>query len=66
MKDLCLPEPEVGDYLAFRNMGAYTLCCAVEFNGFPLAEFIYVASKSWKFITKELVIEKIKTCFQSF
>ncbi len=31
----------VGDWLAFENMGAYTICAASQFNGFQLSNVIY-------------------------
>jgi len=42
-----LPELDVGEFLAFEEMGAYTLSGAVAFNGIPLPRCIYVASHSW-------------------
>jgi len=33
LRDYELPELEVGDWLLFPNMGAYTLCGASKFNG---------------------------------
>lgn len=33
-KDIELPELEVGDWLFFKNMGAYTVAAASNFNGF--------------------------------
>lgn len=33
-----LPEMEVGDYMCFKNMGAYTMSASCEFNGLPLAD----------------------------
>ncbi|KAF4519794.1 hypothetical protein B566_EDAN009046 [Ephemera danica] len=33
---LMLPEMQVGDWIAFPNMGAYTLPCASTFNGMPI------------------------------
>jgi ornithine decarboxylase len=42
MKTVLLPELEVGDWLCFPNMGAYTLSAACTFNGFPIALKIYV------------------------
>jgi ornithine decarboxylase len=37
-----LPEGlRVGDWLAFDNMGAYTVCAASQFNGFALSKMIY-------------------------
>ncbi|OCH89596.1 ornithine decarboxylase [Obba rivulosa] len=32
---------QVGDWLAFDNMGAYTLCAASQFNGFEISNVIY-------------------------
>jgi ornithine decarboxylase len=31
----------VGDWLAFDNMGAYTICASSQFNGFELSNVIY-------------------------
>lgn len=33
-KDILLPELEVGDWLYFKNMGAYSVAAASPFNGF--------------------------------
>ena len=35
LPDVELPELNLGDWLAFRNMGAYTSCAASNFNGAP-------------------------------
>lgn len=32
---------EVGDWLGWGEMGAYTMCAASKFNGMPLAEVYY-------------------------
>ncbi|KAI0029427.1 ornithine decarboxylase [Vararia minispora EC-137] len=32
---------QVGDWLAFDNMGAYTVCAASQFNGFTLSQVVY-------------------------
>lgn len=56
-KELYLPNMETGDFMVFKNMGAYTLSGAVAFNGIPLAKCIYVASTSWETI-KEAFIEQ--------
>ncbi|KAI5982890.1 hypothetical protein EDC04DRAFT_2840597 [Pisolithus marmoratus] len=40
-----LPALQVGDWLGFNNMGAYTICAASRFNGFQLSEVIYTTSK---------------------
>ncbi|KCV69000.1 hypothetical protein H696_04420 [Fonticula alba] len=37
-----LPRLSIGDWLAFRNMGAYTLTAASEFNGFAKASVFYI------------------------
>jgi ornithine decarboxylase len=37
-----LPEGlRVGDWLAFDNMGAYTVCAASQFNGFEVSKVTY-------------------------
>ncbi|KAH9981904.1 ornithine decarboxylase [Russula compacta] len=39
-----LPEGlRVGDWLAFDNMGAYTLCAASQFNGFAVSRVTYTS-----------------------
>jgi len=44
-KDIMLPELEVGEWLYFKNMGAYTLAAASPFNGFKShANTYYVVS----------------------
>jgi ornithine decarboxylase len=50
VKESYLPELETGEFMAFKNMGAYTISGAVAFNGIPLARCIYVASQSWETI----------------
>ncbi|KAI7833414.1 pyridoxal-dependent decarboxylase [Kickxella alabastrina] len=37
-----LPELQVGDWLTFDTMGAYTICAASRFNGFKISDVIYV------------------------
>ncbi|KAF4571030.1 hypothetical protein EYR36_008357 [Pleurotus pulmonarius] len=32
---------QVGDWLGFHNMGAYTICAASQFNGFEVSNVIY-------------------------
>ena len=32
---------QVGDWLGFDNMGAYTVCAASQFNGFEISNVIY-------------------------
>ncbi|KAG1820823.1 pyridoxal-dependent decarboxylase [Suillus subaureus] len=41
-----LPEAlQIGDWLGFDNMGAYTICAASQFNGFKFSNVIYTTSK---------------------
>jgi len=40
-----LPELNIGDWLSFDNMGAYTFAAASTFNGFAKARLIYVNSE---------------------
>lgn len=42
--DIQLPSQlEVGDWLGFDTMGAYTICAASQFNGFERSGVIYTA-----------------------
>lgn len=50
VKECYIPELEIGEFLSFKDMGAYTISGAVAFNGIPLAKCIYVASTSWSTI----------------
>jgi ornithine decarboxylase len=34
---------QVGDWLGFHNMGAYTICAASQFNGFEVSKVVYTA-----------------------
>ena len=41
MSDILLPELTLGDWLIFRNMGAYTSSLSTNFNGMPKAQIFY-------------------------
>ncbi|CDH54371.1 ornithine decarboxylase [Lichtheimia corymbifera JMRC:FSU:9682] len=41
-KETRLPLLDVGDWLYWENMGAYTICAASQFNGFRKSEVLYV------------------------
>lgn len=43
-KDVMLPKMEIGDWLYFENMGAYTISASSEFNGFHKPEIHYIDS----------------------
>ncbi|XP_073417977.1 antizyme inhibitor 2-like isoform X1 [Dendrobates tinctorius] len=45
MKEVCLPELEIGDWIIMQNMGAYSLSKASTFNGFQLPTVYYTLSK---------------------
>ena len=40
--DAHLPELEVGDWLYFSDMGAYTSCAGSNFNGMELPDVAYL------------------------
>ncbi|KAI9000228.1 pyridoxal-dependent decarboxylase [Gaertneriomyces semiglobifer] len=40
-RNFSLPEMQVGDWVHFDNMGAYTMCAASNFNGFKKSTIIY-------------------------
>ncbi|GFX05614.1 ornithine decarboxylase [Trichonephila clavipes] len=42
VEDCFLPEMEVGEYIVFDNMGAYTKSLTTGFNGFPMPVTHYV------------------------
>ncbi|KAI6190964.1 hypothetical protein M3Y97_00175800 [Aphelenchoides bicaudatus] len=45
------PRLEVGDWLYYFNMGAYTLAAASNFNGFPTARtYYFMDQSSWQLI----------------
>jgi len=53
-----LPKMEVGEWLVFPDMGAYTLVAGGTFNGFPLPKLSTVGStEAWK-ILKEFMSAK--------
>jgi len=48
IKDYYLPELVVGDWIYFREMGAYTKAAASQFNGFDLTKsFYYLSSQEF-------------------
>jgi len=44
LKNYPLPKLNVDEWIYWRNMGAYTICAAASFNGFPLPVIHYI----WK------------------
>lgn len=46
-----LPDLQVGDWLIFENMGAYTVTASSTFNGFQKPDLLYVMSRTaWKYV----------------
>jgi ornithine decarboxylase len=43
-RSVLLPKLDVGDWMYFQNMGAYTMAAASSFNGFAPSEKFYVCS----------------------
>jgi ornithine decarboxylase len=55
-KSIKLPQLNVGDWLIFDNMGAYTLVAASRFNGMNLAKVLYLESENDQPILKPTYI----------
>lgn len=49
-----MPELQVGDWILFENMGAYTVAAASTFNGFQRPTIHYVMSRPAWLVTKYL------------
>jgi ornithine decarboxylase len=43
---ISLPELNIGDWLAFENMGAYSFVLATTFNGMPNLQIHSIVKKS--------------------
>ena len=52
-RDAALPELEVGDWLFYNDMGAYTSCAASTFNGFQRSLHFYTFSADLSFDVAE-------------
>lgn len=51
VEDVVLPQMELGDWVVFEDMGAYTLPVASPFNGFPVPQVHFVVTESvWDLI----------------
>jgi len=40
-KESSLPQLDIGDWLYWKDMGAYTICAASQFNGFKKSEVLF-------------------------
>lgn len=51
IRDIPMPDVEIGDFIIFENMGAYTIPVASPFNGFPLPKvFCFIARDVYQMI----------------
>lgn len=46
LKKVMLPELHIGDWLVWKDMGAYSIAVATTFNGFPIPTVIPIIRKS--------------------
>ncbi|XP_024891419.1 ornithine decarboxylase-like [Temnothorax curvispinosus] len=46
IKNVMLPELQIGDWLIWKEMGAYTLSISCTFNGYPIPTVIPIIRKS--------------------
>ncbi|EFN89084.1 Ornithine decarboxylase [Harpegnathos saltator] len=46
VKDVLLPELHIGDWLVWKDMGAYSIALASTFNGFPIPVVVPIIRKS--------------------
>lgn len=51
-RGVLLPKMDIGDWMYFQNMGAYTSAAASTFNGFPTTEKFYVCSVPSRHFTR--------------
>lgn len=57
---ILLPELNVGDWLVYKNMGAYTMCAASNFNGMPKPKLNYVVQYSvYKKLQNPMLVENL-------
>jgi ornithine decarboxylase len=47
-----IPKLNVGDWILWKNMGAYTISAAVQFNGLPFGTPLYFMSKQFWYTVK--------------
>lgn len=56
--DIPLPDSNIGDFVIFENMGAYTIPVASPFNGFPLPKiFCFITRDVWQMIRSLIPLE---------
>lgn len=60
-RGVLLPKMEIGEWMYFQNMGAYTSAAASTFNGFPTTEKFYVCSVPPQHFTRLVVKGRVNT-----
>ncbi|KAK3794571.1 hypothetical protein RRG08_003720 [Elysia crispata] len=59
MQECRLPEMEVGQWMYFRDMGAYTMCAGSTFNGMPRPSCFYICtSQLWTKLYPDEISDK--------
>jgi ornithine decarboxylase len=53
-----MPNVNIGDFMVFENMGAYTIPVASPFNGFPIPKvFCFISRDIWQMIRSLIPLE---------
>lgn len=53
VKNCDLPELKIGEFVAFTNMGSYTIAGSTPYNGIPLPSTVYAISTAcWEKLEK--------------
>ena len=63
IKECRLPCLETGEWLVFKNMGAYTMCLATTFNGMPKPDCHYVIQQHDLCVSAALCSVKVFMAF---
>ncbi|KAM8977367.1 ornithine decarboxylase-like [Pelodytes ibericus] len=55
LNDIDLPELNIGDWIMFQNIGAYSISMSTQFNGFSSLPVYYVLSRDvWHLLEKQM------------
>jgi ornithine decarboxylase len=61
-----IPKLNVGEWILWKNMGAYTISAAVEFNGLPFGKPLYFMSKQfWDTVKNAFRLVRRKSHFET-
>ncbi|XP_066152555.1 ornithine decarboxylase 1-like [Euwallacea fornicatus] len=64
IEDMSLPDMQVGEWVVFENMGAYTLPVASPFNGFPIPKVYYVMThREWSVFKNIVSVQQEDVAF---